>query len=140
MGAFEVFDLVGFDVSKAVMDGIYHQYYEEPRYRPSFVGDAAHKCRASSAARPGEGFLRLSGRRERHDGRPNAAAPAMSICDAAATLLGEPAAKPDAGAALREALEATAVPLEIETAATPSADAVAIFLTPFGTGLYRPPL
>lgn len=34
MGPFELMDLVGLDVSVPVMESIYHQYYEEPRYRP----------------------------------------------------------------------------------------------------------
>ena len=35
MGPFELLDLTGLDVSQPVMDSIYHQYYEEPRFRPS---------------------------------------------------------------------------------------------------------
>ena len=35
LGPFELFDLTGLDVSHPVMESIYHQYYEEPRYRPS---------------------------------------------------------------------------------------------------------
>jgi 3-hydroxybutyryl-CoA dehydrogenase len=35
MGPFELFDLTGLDVSHPVMESIYHQYYEEPRFRPS---------------------------------------------------------------------------------------------------------
>ena len=35
MGPFELMDLVGLDVGHAVMESIYHQYYQEPRYRPS---------------------------------------------------------------------------------------------------------
>lgn len=34
LGPFELLDLTGLDVSSPVMDSIYHQYYEEPRYRP----------------------------------------------------------------------------------------------------------
>ena len=34
MGPFELFDLTGLDVSHPVMESIYHQYYEEPRFRP----------------------------------------------------------------------------------------------------------
>ena len=33
LGPFELFDLTGLDVSHPVMESIYHQYYEEPRYR-----------------------------------------------------------------------------------------------------------
>jgi 3-hydroxybutyryl-CoA dehydrogenase len=35
MGPFELFDLTGLDVSHPVMESIYQQYYQEPRYRPS---------------------------------------------------------------------------------------------------------
>lgn len=35
MGPFELMDMVGLDVSRPVMESIYEQYYQEPRYRPS---------------------------------------------------------------------------------------------------------
>src|SRR6202163_201481 len=35
MGPFELLDLTGLDVSHPVMESIYHQSYEEPRFRPS---------------------------------------------------------------------------------------------------------
>ena len=35
LGPFELFDLVGLDVSVPVMDSIYRQYFDEPRFRPS---------------------------------------------------------------------------------------------------------
>ena len=38
LGPFELLDLTGLDVSHPVMESIYHQYYEEPRYRPSVIG------------------------------------------------------------------------------------------------------
>ncbi|HBP3821680.1 TPA: 3-hydroxyacyl-CoA dehydrogenase, partial [Pseudomonas aeruginosa] len=34
MGPFELLDLTGLDVSHPVMESIYQQYYQEPRYRP----------------------------------------------------------------------------------------------------------
>ncbi len=37
MGPFELFDLTGLDVSHLVMEEVYHQYYEESRYRPSLI-------------------------------------------------------------------------------------------------------
>ena len=37
IGPFELMDLTGLDVSHPVMESIYHQYYEEPRYRPSVI-------------------------------------------------------------------------------------------------------
>ncbi|NLF53494.1 MAG: 3-hydroxyacyl-CoA dehydrogenase, partial [Thauera phenolivorans] len=35
LGPFELLDLTGLDVSHPVMESIYNQYYQEPRYRPS---------------------------------------------------------------------------------------------------------
>ncbi|WP_019444170.1 3-hydroxyacyl-CoA dehydrogenase, partial [Brucella abortus] len=37
MGPFELFDLTGLNVSHLVMEEVYHQYYEESRYRPSLI-------------------------------------------------------------------------------------------------------
>ena len=37
LGPFELMDLTGLDVSHPVMESIYHQYYEEDRYRPSVI-------------------------------------------------------------------------------------------------------
>jgi len=34
IGPFELYDVIGLDVSHVVMEEIYHQFYEEPRYRP----------------------------------------------------------------------------------------------------------
>lgn len=34
LGPFELLDLLGLDVSHPVMESIYNQYYQEPRYRP----------------------------------------------------------------------------------------------------------
>jgi len=40
LGPFGLMDLVGLDVAHAVMKSMYHQYYEEPKYRPSFLAEA----------------------------------------------------------------------------------------------------
>jgi 3-hydroxybutyryl-CoA dehydrogenase len=40
LGPFGLMDLVGLDVSHAVMKSMYHQYYEEPKYRPSFLAES----------------------------------------------------------------------------------------------------
>jgi 3-hydroxybutyryl-CoA dehydrogenase len=37
LGPFELMDLTALDVSHPVMESIYHQYYEEPRFRPSII-------------------------------------------------------------------------------------------------------
>ena len=40
LGPFGLMDLVGLDVSHAVMKSMYHQYFEEDKYRPSFLAEA----------------------------------------------------------------------------------------------------
>src|SRR5258706_263972 len=40
IGPFGLMDLVGLDVAHAVMKSMYAQYYEEPKYRPSFLSEA----------------------------------------------------------------------------------------------------
>ena len=39
IGPFGLMDLVGLDVAHAVMKSMYEQYYEEPKYRPSFIAE-----------------------------------------------------------------------------------------------------
>jgi len=57
LGPFELLDLTGLDVSHPVMESIYRQYYEEPRYRPSAI--AAQRVAAGVFGRKsGEGFYR----------------------------------------------------------------------------------
>lgn len=57
MGPFELFDLTGLDVSNRVMDEIYGQFYQEPRYRPSPI--AGRRVAAGLYGRKsGEGFYR----------------------------------------------------------------------------------
>ena len=57
LGPFELLDLTGLDVSHPVMESIYRQYYEEPRYRPSVI--TAQRLSAGMLGRKsGEGFYR----------------------------------------------------------------------------------
>jgi 3-hydroxybutyryl-CoA dehydrogenase len=57
LGPFELMDLTGLDVSHPVMESIYHQYYDEPRYRPSAI--AAQRLAGGLIGRKsGEGFYR----------------------------------------------------------------------------------
>ena len=39
IGPFGLMDLVGLDVAHAVMKSMYHQYFEEEKYRPSFLAE-----------------------------------------------------------------------------------------------------
>jgi len=57
MGPFELLDLTGLDVSHPVMESLYRQYYEEPRFRPSPL--AAQRMAAGLFGRKsGRGFYR----------------------------------------------------------------------------------
>jgi 3-hydroxybutyryl-CoA dehydrogenase len=72
MGPFELLDLTGLDVSHPVMESIYHQYYQEPRYRPSPI--TGQRLAAGLIGRKvGRGFYRYeAGTQEK---MPVAAAP-----------------------------------------------------------------
>ena len=55
LGPFELMDLTGLDVSHPVMESIYHQYYEEARYRPSVI-TAQRLAGGLLGRKAGEGF------------------------------------------------------------------------------------
>lgn len=57
LGPFELMDLTGLDVSHPVMESIYHQYYEEPRFRPSVI-TAQRLAGGLLGRKSGEGFYR----------------------------------------------------------------------------------
>jgi len=60
LGPFELMDLTGLDVSHPVMESIYHQYYEEDRYRPSVI-TAQRLAGGVLGRKTGEGFYRYEG-------------------------------------------------------------------------------
>jgi 3-hydroxybutyryl-CoA dehydrogenase len=71
MGPFELLDLTGLDVSHPVMESIYHQYYEEARYRPSPV--TAQRVAAGVLGRKsGKGFYRYPEGKQGELGAPAA--------------------------------------------------------------------
>lgn len=55
LGPFELFDLTALDVSHPVMESIYRQYFEEPRYRPSVI-TAQRLAGGVLGKKVGEGF------------------------------------------------------------------------------------
>ena len=57
LGPFELMDLTALDVSHPVMESIYHQYFEEPRYRPSVI-TAQRLAGGMLGKKVGEGFYR----------------------------------------------------------------------------------
>jgi 3-hydroxybutyryl-CoA dehydrogenase len=74
LGPFELMDLTALDVSHPVMEAIYRQYYDEPRYRPSVI-TAQRLAGGVVGRKSGEGFYRYA------DGKaqvpPEPAAPAV---------------------------------------------------------------
>ncbi|HWP19310.1 MAG TPA: 3-hydroxyacyl-CoA dehydrogenase [Burkholderiaceae bacterium] len=70
LGPFELLDLTALDVSHPVMESIYHQYYEEPRFRPQPL--TRQMLAAGMVGRKaGRGFYRyVEGRQETFDEPP----------------------------------------------------------------------
>ncbi len=122
MGPFELMDLTGLDVSQPVMESIYHQYYQEPRYRPSAL--AAQRLAGGLLGRKtGRGFYRYA----------NGAAEAMPEAGAPTTL---PArvwisqAAPEWARALREI--ASRAGIAVDTGPVPG-EAALCLVTPLGS-------
>ncbi|AEG93300.1 3-hydroxybutyryl-CoA dehydrogenase (Beta- hydroxybutyryl-CoA dehydrogenase)-like protein [Ramlibacter tataouinensis TTB310] len=59
LGPFELMDLTALDVSHPVMESIYRQYYDEPRYRPSVI-TAQRLAGGVVGRKAGEGFYRYA--------------------------------------------------------------------------------
>jgi 3-hydroxybutyryl-CoA dehydrogenase len=59
LGPFELMDLTGLDVSHPVMESIYHQYFEEARYRPG-VMTTQRLAGGLLGRKTGEGFYRYA--------------------------------------------------------------------------------
>ena len=55
LGPFELMDLTALDVSHPVMESVYRQYYEEPRYRPSVI-TAQRLAGGMLGRKTGQGF------------------------------------------------------------------------------------
>ena len=74
LGPFELLDLTALDVSHPVMESVYRQYFEEPRYRPSVI-TAQRLAGGVLGKKVGQGFYRYT------DGVPQIAAepPAPSV-------------------------------------------------------------
>jgi len=60
MGPFELLDLTGLDVSGKVMDSIYNQFLQEPRFRPSPLVPP-RVCASLFGRKTGEGWYRYDG-------------------------------------------------------------------------------
>jgi len=121
LGPFELMDLTALDVSHPVMESIYRQYYDEPRFRPSVI--TAQRLAAGALGRKtGEGFYRYV------DGVAQIAPePAAPMLDLPQSVWVSPRAarRPDL-LRLVHSLGA-----QLETGATPSAAAL-IVVAPLG--------
>lgn len=63
LGPFELFDLVGLDVSVPVMESVYRRFWDEPRFRPSPLL-VQRRAAGLLGVKSGEGFYRyVDGRR-----------------------------------------------------------------------------
>ncbi|MER2605536.1 MAG: 3-hydroxyacyl-CoA dehydrogenase [Siculibacillus sp.] len=123
MGPFELFDLTGLDVSQTVMESIYHQYYEEPRYRPSPIG-AQRRTAGLFGRKTGRGFYAyLDGR------RLQPAEPAVPAMDVAAPSVWIAADEPEVAETLARLVRTAGA--TIETGDRPS-DTALILLAPLG--------
>lgn len=120
MGPFELLDLIGADVTHAVMTSIYRQYFDEPMYQPS----------AEMTVRVAGGLLGRKSKRGfyDYDGPPQAGAPTIEVVaqpkPASAWIADE-----DGGRELAEWLGAAGVKTQVGGA--PAAGALC-FVTPFG--------
>jgi 3-hydroxybutyryl-CoA dehydrogenase len=121
LGPFELMDLTALDVSHPVMESIYRQYYEEPRYRPSVI-TAQRLAGGVVGKKVGEGFYRYV------DGK------AQIDAEAAAPQVGE---MPPVWVSTRAARRAELYQLlkdlgaKIETGQSPSPTALAL-VAPLG--------
>jgi 3-hydroxybutyryl-CoA dehydrogenase len=74
LGPFELLDLTALDVSHPVMESIYHQFYEEPRFTPSPI-TGTRLAGGLIGKKAGEGFYRyLEGKQKVPDEAPVPAA------------------------------------------------------------------
>ncbi len=121
LGPFELMDLTGLDVSHPVMESIYNQYFQEPRYRPSAITSQRLAGRVLGR-KTGEGFYKYS------DGKPELTpeAPAPVVQDMPPVWVSTRAARRAELYQLLKDLGAS-----IETGQSPSAQALTL-VAPLG--------
>jgi 3-hydroxybutyryl-CoA dehydrogenase len=127
LGPCELMDLTGLDVSHPVMESIYHQYYEEPRFRPQNL--TRQMLAAGTVGRKvGHGFYRYDA-----DGKKQAAPePAPSSSLPPSVWLSR--ARPQLASRIEPLLKAAGVALE--SGERPSEQAL-ILVTPLGDDATR---
>jgi len=118
MGPFELFDLTGLDVSHPAMESIYHQFYEEPRFRPSPV--TAQRLAAGVLGRKsGRGFYQ-------YPAAEQAAPKAPTVQARAAPLVWISARRVEAQAHVADTVRTLGA--KLDAGATPSPDALCLVL------------
>jgi len=122
LGPCELLDLTGLDVSHPVMESIYHQYYEEPRFRPQ-VHTRQMLTAGALGKKVGHGFYRYGS-----DGKKEAIAEAAQAT-AAASSVWLSQERPELAEKIAPFIAAAGVPLE--SGARPSDTALCI-VTPLG--------
>ena len=120
LGPFELLDLTGLDVSVPVMESIYHQYFEEPRFRPSPLA-AQRRVAGLLGRKTGEGWYRYADGRAQAEPEapPPAARPASvwlssarpALAERARALLAGLAVTPESGARPSEGALCIVTPL-----------------------------
>lgn len=127
LGPCELMDLTGLDVSHPVMESIYHQYYEEARFRPQPL--TRQMLDAGALGRKvGQGFYRYSadGKKDvRAESAPSSALPPSVWLSQA---------RPELAERIAPFLKAAGV--TVESGDTPGADALCI-VTPLGDDATR---
>jgi 3-hydroxybutyryl-CoA dehydrogenase len=121
LGPFELMDLTALDVSHPVMESIYHQYFEEPRYRPSVI-TAQRLAGGVVGKKVGEGFYAYDKGVARLPTEP----PAPSVSDLPPVWVSPKAARRQELYQMLKNLGAN-----IETGAAPSSSAL-ILVAPLG--------
>ena len=118
MGPFELLDLTGLDESHPAMESIYHQFYEEPRFRPSPI----------TAQRLAAGVLgRKSGRGFYDYPAPEQSAPKVSAPHSSPTSLVWISGR-RADARTHVAERVSALGARLDASATPHPDALCLVL------------
>ncbi len=121
LGPFELMDLTALDVSHPVMESVYRQYYDEPRYRPSVI-TAQRLAGGMLGRKTGQGFYQYV------DGtqiKPAQAATPL-VADMPPVWVSARATRRAQLLQLLQALDA-----KIETGASPSSNAL-IVVAPLG--------
>ncbi|MDP3604167.1 MAG: 3-hydroxyacyl-CoA dehydrogenase [Polaromonas sp.] len=121
LGPFELMDLTALDVSHPVMESVYQQYYDEPRYRPSVI-TAQRLAGGLLGRKTGEGFYRYV------DGAAQVAPepPVPAVTDMPPVWVSPRAARRSELLQLLKSLGAS-----IETGASPSMNAL-VLVAPLG--------